>query len=144
MMNSYFKRAKELSDYSCDPNTKVGCIIVKDDVILSEGYNTLPKGLVNENYPLDCRLGPFLDTKYPYMIHSEAKAIVDAHRDLSGASMYVTLFPCNECAKLIIQAGIKEICYLEDKYFDQDNVIASKKMLKEANVKLTHIEWKEI
>ncbi|MDF9867123.1 dCMP deaminase [Bacilli bacterium PM5-3] len=141
MMNKiFFEKALEAKELSIDPNTKVGCVIVKDNIIVSKGYNTLPRGLQSCDYPLDCRKGAFLDTKYPYMIHSEAKAIVDAKCDLSNSVMYVTLFPCNECAKLIIEAGIKELYYLEDKYCNEDNVIASKRMLSEAGIKFEYIE----
>lgn len=135
MKETFFNEAIKAREQSIDPNTKVGCVIVKDGKIVSRGYNTLPKGLKEKNYPLDCREGAFLETKYPYMIHSEAKAIVDAKCDLSGATMYVTLFPCNECAKLIIESGIKELYYLEDKYCNEDNVIASKRMLSDVGVK---------
>jgi dCMP deaminase len=128
------------SKLSCDPNTKVGCVIIKDNVILSNGYNTLPTGLNINNYPLDTREGAFLETKYPYILHSEAKAIIEAKCDLNNSEMYVTLFPCNECAKLIIQAGIKKIYYLEDKYNGTDINIASKKMLDEAKISYELLE----
>ena len=134
MNKDYFKEAIKAQQLSIDPNTQVGCVIVKDDVIVSNGYNTLPKGLDAKNYPLAKRTGEFLATKYAYMIHSEAKAIIAAKCDLHGAQLYVTLFPCNECAKLIIESGIKELYYLDDKYASEDNVIASKKMLTEAQV----------
>lgn len=135
MNKEYMNMAYEYAKKSIDPSTKVGCVIVKDNVILSTGYNTLPKGLDITKYPLNSRNGTFLETKYPFMIHSEAKAIVDAKCCLNDAIMYVTLFPCNECAKLIIEAGIKTIYYAEDKYFDTDSVIASKMMLDDANIK---------
>lgn len=134
MMSKYFNEALKASELSIDPNTKVGCVIVKDDVIISRGYNTLPKGLKCEEYPLDCREGAFLDTKYPYMIHSEAKAIIDAGCHIDGASLYVTLFPCNECAKLIIESGIKELFYIDDFYANHDNVKASKRMLNDCGI----------
>lgn len=140
MMSKYFKAALEARELSVDPNTKVGCVIVKDDTIISSGYNTLPKGLKTLDYPIDCRSGAFLDTKYPYMIHSEAKAIIDAGCRVDGASMYVTLFPCNECAKLIIESGIKELFYLEDKYANEDNVIASKRMLNDCGIAYQQVD----
>lgn len=140
MMSKYFAEAIKCSELSIDPNTKVGCVIVKDDIIISRGYNTLPKGLKCEEYPLDCRSGAFLDTKYPYMIHSEAKAIIDAGCRVDGSTMYVTLFPCNECAKLIIESGIKELFYLDDKYANEDNVIASKRMLNDCGIAYQHVD----
>jgi dCMP deaminase len=134
MNNDFMNEALKLKELSIDPNTKVGCVIVKDSKIISKGYNTLPGNLQCHDYPLDVREGNFLMTKYPYLIHSEAKAIVDAHCDLQDCVLYVTLFPCNECAKLIIQAGIKKIYYLEDKYAHEDNVIASKRLLSDAHI----------
>lgn len=131
--------AFEYATKSIDPSTKVGCVIVKDDIILSSGYNTLPKGLSIDKYPLNSRNGAFLETKYPFMIHSEAKAIVDAKTSLKDAVIYVTLFPCNECTKLIIEAGIKTIYYAEDKYANTDSVIASKMMLDDAKVKYEYL-----
>lgn len=129
---------------SCDPNTQVGCVIVKDHQIISRGYNTLAGCLEPENYPLDNRGNGVeyfdLDTKYPYILHSEAKAIINAKTDLEGCSIYVSLFPCNECAKLIIESGIKYIYYLEDIYADSANVKASKRMLNEARVECIQVE----
>jgi len=133
-MTKYMELALLVATQSCDLNTKVGCVVVKDGVILSEGYNKLPKGLKLENYPLDVREGSLLETKYAYMLHSEAKAIVDAQVSLDGATIYVTLFPCNECAKLIIESGISEIIYLSDKYNNTESNIASKRMLDEVGI----------
>lgn len=134
MNKEYLNQLKEESLKSCDPNTKVACLIIKDDVIVSKGYNSLPKGIDISKYPIDCRNGDYLNTKYPYMIHAEAKAIVNARTDLTNATLYVSLFPCNECAKLIIEAGIKKIYYLDDKYALEDSTIASKRMLDDAKI----------
>ena len=100
---------------SKDPNTQVGaCIVSTDDVILSTGYNGMPKGCSDDEFPWG-REGA--ETKYPFVVHSELNAILNAcGRDLRGSRIYVTLFPCNECAKSIIQSGIKEVLYLSDKY----------------------------
>ena len=136
-------KALEARELSIDHNTKVGCVIVKDNVIVSKGYNALPKGLKEENYPLAIRTGTFLETKYAYIIHSEAMAIVKAQCNLEGASIYVTLFPCNECAKLLIEAGIKKVYYLDDKYHYADNVIASKRMLKDAKIEVEMINLED-
>jgi len=119
---------------SSDPNTQVGSVFVKEDRIITSGYNTLPKGLKFEDYPMAVRVGEFLEVKYTYVIHAEAKAIVDARESLEGSTLYVTLFPCNECAKLIIEAGVKEIYYYEDKYADSKEIIASKRMLDDAGI----------
>ena len=120
---------------SKDPNTQVGCCIVsQDNKILSMGYNGLPIGCSDDEYPWD-REGDPLDTKYVYVTHSELNAILNYRGgNLEGAKIYVSLFPCNECAKAIIQSGIKEIIYGEDKYPDTPAVIASKRMLNSAGV----------
>lgn len=143
MINKYINKALEYAQYSDDLNTKVGCVIVKDDEIVSYGYNCLPKGLTKKKYPLDKREGNYLETKYPYMLHSEAMAISNARCDLENASIYVTLFPCNECAKLIIHSGINNVYYLEDKYAESESVIAAKMMFDDAHVKYILIEGGE-
>ena len=121
---------------SKDPNTQVGaCIVSEDNKILSMGYNGFPKGCSDDDFPW-CREGDPLNNKYFYTTHSELNAILNYRGgSLEGAKIYVTLFPCNECAKAIIQCGIKTIIYDCDKYKDQDNVIASKRMLDAAGVR---------
>ena len=123
---------------SKDPNTQVGaCIVNKNKRILSTGYNGFPYGCSDDTFSWD-RDGD--DTKYKYVVHAELNAILNAGgRDLTGARLYVDLFPCNECAKAIIQAGISEIVYLYDKYSDTESTIASKKMLNSAGVRLTQL-----
>ena len=118
---------------SKDPNTQVGaCIVSTDNIIISTGYNGLPNGCSDDEYPWD-REGE--DTKYPYVVHAELNAILNANgRDLRGSRLYVALFPCNECAKAIIQAGVKEVLYLSDKYANTPATIASKRMLTSAGV----------
>ena len=100
---------------SKDPNTQVGaCIVNQENIILSTGYNGFPIGCSDDEFPWD---RDSEDTKYPYVVHAELNAILNAHgRSLRGAKIYVALFPCNECAKAIIQSGIKEVIYLSDKY----------------------------
>lgn len=124
---------------SKDPNTQVGaCIVSTDDVILSTGYNGMPKGCSDDEFPWG-REGT--ETKYPFVVHSELNAILNAcGRDLRGSRIYVTLFPCNECAKSIIQSGIKEVLYLSDKYADSMSTLASKRMLDAAGVKYRKLE----
>ncbi len=125
---------------SKDPSTQVGaCIVDKDNRILSTGYNGFPSGCSDDEFPWE-RDGGFCDTKYPFVVHAELNAILNARgKNLTGAKIYVALFPCNECAKAIIQSGIKEIIYLSDKYAETDVVKASKKMLSAAGVKFTQL-----
>ena len=126
---------------SKDPNTQVGaCIVDNEKRILSTGYNGFPAGCSDDDYPWE-RDGDFGDTKYPYVVHAELNAILNARgKNLTGSTIYVDLFPCNECAKAIIQAGIKEVVYLSDKYASIEGTIASKKMLNSAGVKLRQLE----
>ena len=122
---------------SKDPNTQVGACIVHNNVILSTGYNGFPYGCSDDEYPWE-REGDFQNnTKYPFVVHAELNAILNSQgKSLMGATIYVALFPCNECAKAIIQSGIKEVVYWEDKYADTDGVKASKKMFELAGVKI--------
>ncbi len=126
---------------SKDPSTRVGaCIVSDDNIIMSTGYNGMPKGCSDDEFPWD-REGE--QTKYPYVVHAELNAILNANgRDLRGSRIYVDLFPCNECAKAIIQCGIKEIRYLSDKYADTAVTRASKRMLDAAGVKYTRLHPK--
>ena len=124
---------------SKDPSTQVGaCIVSQDNIIISTGYNGMPKGCSDDEFPWE-REGS--DTKYPYVVHAELNAILNANgRDLRGSRVYVALFPCNECAKAIIQSGVKEVVYLSDKYKDTMGTLASKRMLMAAGVKFTRLE----
>ena len=121
---------------SKDPGTQVGaCIVNEENRIMSVGYNGMPCGCSDDEFPWD-RGGDTLDTKYPYVCHAELNAILNFRGGfLKGCKVYCTLFPCNECAKAIIQIGIAEVIYLEDKYATTDSVIASKKMFDAAGVK---------
>lgn len=130
--NDYFMAIAKLSaKRSKDPNTQVGaCIVSSGNRILSIGYNGSPNGFEDDSFPW-AREGDPLDTKYLYVVHAERNAILNYHgsrRDLEGATIYVDLFPCNECAKEIIQAGIKHVVYLSDKYAGDDGTIASKRL----------------
>ena len=124
---------------SKDPSTQVGaCIVSPDNIIISTGYNGMPKGCSDDEFPW-AREGT--DTKYPFAVHAELNAILNANgRDLRGSRIYVALFPCNECAKAIIQAGVKEVLYLSDKYKDTMGNLASKRMLEAAGVKYTKLK----
>ena len=119
---------------SKDPNTQVGaCIVSPDNIIISTGYNGLPNGCSDDVYPWE-REGA--ETKYPFVVHAELNAILNANgRDLRGSRLYVALFPCNECAKAIIQSVVKEVLYLSDKYADSPSTRASKRMMDSAGVK---------
>ena len=109
----------------------------QDNIILSTGYNGMPKGCSDDVYPWD-REGE--QTKYPYVVHAELNAILNAHgRNLQGSRLFVALFPCNECAKAIIQSGVKEVLYLSDKYADSLATLASKRMMDSAGVKYTQL-----
>ena len=125
---------------SKDPNTQVGaCIVSQDNIIISTGYNGMPKGCSDDEFPWE-RSGEEVETKYPYVVHAELNAILNANgRDLRGSRIYVALFPCNECAKAIIQSGVKEVLYLSDKYKDTMMNLASKRMLMAAGVKFTQL-----
>lgn len=128
---------------SKDPNTQVGaCIVNEDKKIVGVGYNGLPLGCSDEVFPWE-REGDFLDTKYPYVCHAELNAILNSIQSLKNCSIYVALFPCNECAKAIIQSGIKEIIYLSDKYCGTESDLASKKLLDAAQVKYRKLEVAE-
>lgn len=122
---------------SKDPNTQVGaCIVDLNNKIIGIGYNGFPIGCSDEDFPWDNQ-GEFLETKYPYTCHAELNAILNSiGKELKGCKVYATLFPCNECAKAIIQSGISEVIYLSDKYKDTDIVKASKLMFQTSNVKI--------
>ena len=124
---------------SKDPSTQVGaCIVSKDNIIISTGYNGMPKGCSDDEFPWE-REGA--ETKYPYVVHAELNAILNANgRDLRGSRVYVALFPCNECAKAIIQSGVKDVIYLSDKYADSMATLASKRMLDAAGVSYRPLE----
>lgn len=136
--DEYFMGIALLScERSKDPNTQVGaCIVSKDNRILSVGYNGTPNGIEDKDFSWK-REGEFLDTKYAYVVHGEANAIANYRgnkKDFEDSKIYVTLFPCNECSKMIVQNGIKEVIYLNDKYDGTDENVASKRILDSCNV----------
>jgi dCMP deaminase len=135
--DEYFMGVAKLAAHrSKDPSTQVGaCIVSPENIIISTGYNGMPNGCSDDEFPWG-REGA--ETKYPYVVHAELNAILNANgRDLRGSRVYVALFPCNECAKAIIQSGVKEVVYLSDKYAGTPGVQASKRMLDAAGVKYT-------
>lgn len=127
---------------SKDPNTQVGCCIVNNDnVIMSVGYNGLPKHCHDDEFPWE-REGSLENTKYAYVVHSELNAILNSkNKDLKDCKIYVTLFPCNECSKAIIQSGITQIYYLCDKYHDTPGNKASRRLLDTAGVKYQQLDF---
>ena len=126
---------------SKDPNTQVGaCIVNNENRILSVGYNGFPAGCDDDVFPWERKADDDYDTKYLYVCHAELNAILNYRGgDLTGSRIYVALFPCNECAKAIIQSGIKEVVYLSDKYADTAGTRASKRMFDAAGVKYTKL-----
>lgn len=145
--DEYFMAIAKLSAMrSKDPNTQVGaCIVSNDNRILSIGYNGAPNGFDDEKFPWG-REGENLNTKYPYVCHAEMNAILNyrgSKKDLENSKLYVDLFPCNECAKIIIQSGIREVIYLSNKYAESENNIASRKLFDSCKVKYRKIELNE-
>lgn len=140
--DEYFMGVSILSGKrSKDPSTQVGaCIIDEEKKIIATGYNGAPRGIDDEDFPW-AREGDFLETKYAYVCHAELNAILNATREsLRNCTIYVALFPCNECAKSIIQSGIKKVVYLSDKYMDVPAFIASRRILNMAKVELVHMK----
>ncbi len=141
--DEYFMAVALLSaQRSKDPNTQVGaCVANNQNKIVGVGYNGFPLGCSDDDLPWN-RTGELLNTKYPYVCHAELNAVLNSiSTDLRGCRVYVGLFPCNECTKVIIQAGIEEIIYLSDKYADTDSVRASKIMLeKSPNISYRRLE----
>ena len=129
------------ADRSKDPSTQVGaCIVDEDNRILSTGYNGFPQGCSDDEFPWnrDASRG---ETKYNFVVHAELNAILNARgKSLLNSRVFVSLFPCHECAKAIIQTGVKEVVYLSDKYNGTDSDNASKRMLNAAGVKLTQLK----
>ena len=144
--DEYFMGIALLSaERSKDPSTQVGaCIVSENNKILSTGYNGMPIGCNDDEMPWEREAEKPNDTKYPFVCHAELNAILNSPSLMNNknAKIYVALFPCNECAKAIIQSGIKEIIYACDKYAQTDAVIASKMMLDRAGVQYRKYESK--
>ena len=142
--DEYFMSIALLSSLrSKDGNTKVGACIVSDDhKVLSLGYNGMPLGVSDEEIPWagSKENKPYLETKYPYVCHAELNAILNSNHNLKGSTLYVTLFPCNECTKAVIQAGIKKVVYLSDKYHETDAEVAARRMLDMVKIPYVHYE----
>ena len=140
--DEYFMGLAHLSALrSKDPHTQVGaCIVDQNKRVVSIGYNGMPFGCDDDVYPWS-REGEAIETKYPYVVHAELNAILNARTSPRDCSLYVSLFPCNECAKAIIQSGIKEVVYESDKYADQDMTKVSRKMMTDAGIKLRQLDY---
>ncbi len=125
---------------SKDPSTQVGaCIIDEDKKIIGIGYNGFPIGSNDDEMPWG-KEGDFLDTKYPYVVHAELNAILNSIKSLKNCTIYVTHFPCNECAKAIVQSGIKKVIYFSDKHKHKDSTKASRRILENAGLNIKKIE----
>lgn len=135
--------AKLTAMRSKDPSTQVGaCIVSADNRILSVGYNGAPNGFDDDNFPWN-RQGENLETKYPYVCHAEMNAVLNyrgTRKDFENARIYVDLFPCNECAKIIIQSRIKQVIYLSNKYKDSENNIASRRLFDSCGVEYHQLD----
>lgn len=140
--DEYFMGLAHLSaKRSKDPSTQVGAVIVSTEHrVVGIGYNGFPNGCSDDEFPWG-REGDFGQTKYPFVVHAELNAILNSTQNLKGCSIYVSLFPCNECAKAIIQSGITRIVYESDKYAETDGVKASKRMLAAAGVELVQLPY---
>ena len=140
--DEYFMGLAHLSALrSKDPNTQVGaCVVDQDNKVVTIGYNGMPRG-INDSLVPWAREGGFKETKYAYVVHAELNAILNSPRSLKDCTLYVSLFPCNECAKAIIQSGIKKVVYESDKYNGTDGNIVSKKMLTLAGIELVKLDY---
>ncbi len=126
--------AELIAQRSKDPSTQAGSVIVNEqNVVVGMGYNGFPRGVKDEDLPWE-RTGAFLETKYAYVVHAEENAVYNSNAQTKGCKLYATLFPCNECAKTIIQSGITEVIYASDKYHDVDMSVAARKLFDRAGV----------
>ena len=143
--DEYFMSVANLSSLrSKDPRTKVGSCIVNDrNHIVGVGYNGFPVGISDDEFPWG-RDGDFADTKYPYVVHAEQNAILNAHIQIYGCRIYTTNFPCHECTKYIIQAGITEVIYMRENGSDDDSKIASNRMYSAAGIRIRKMDELEV
>ena len=133
--DAYFMGLALLSSQrSKDPGTQVGACIVKENRILSMGYNGFPNGCSDDEFPWNSEADDILEVKNTYVCHAELNAILNSSGNVRGATLYVTFFPCNECTKAIIQSGIKRVVYLNDRNHNKPTIVAARKMMKAAEV----------
>ena len=139
----FMRMAFTIAERSKDPSTQAGAVVVNEEnVVVGMGYNGWPRGIDSNDLPWD-REGDFEDTKYAYVCHAEENAIYNANNITKGCKIYCTLFPCNECAKTIIQNGIKEVIYDNNKYGDTSAAKSAQKMFKLAGIKLRQYSCKK-
>jgi dCMP deaminase len=139
----FMRMAHLIAERSPDPSTQAGAIIANENnIVVGVGYNGLPRGVELEEVPWE-REGDFENTKYPYICHAEENAVYNSNSGTKNCKIYCTLFPCNECAKTIIQNGIKEVIYDSDKYATDPKFKISKKLFKLANIKLRQYSSKK-
>ncbi|XP_039264812.1 deoxycytidylate deaminase-like [Styela clava] len=142
----YFMAVAFLSaQRSKDPSTQVGACIVNDEKkIVGIGYNGMPNGCDDDILPWRRKANSILDTKYPYVCHAELNAILNKNSaSVQGCTIYVALFPCNECAKLVIQSGIKKVIYMSDKHHEKEEMIASRKLFELAKIECVKFQPKQ-
>ncbi|MBP7006440.1 MAG: dCMP deaminase family protein [Candidatus Pacebacteria bacterium] len=138
----FMRMAHVISERSKDPSTQAGAVVVDAmNVVVGVGYNGFPRGIQNDDLPWD-KSGELDETKYAYVCHAEENAIYNANNSTKGCKIYCTLFPCNECAKTLIQNGIKEVIYESDKYANTPIVRASKKMFQLTKIKVRQFKSK--
>ena len=139
----FMRIAHTIAERSKDPSTQAGAVVVNDEnVLVGLGYNGWPRGIKNDDLPWD-REGEYENTKYAYVCHAEENAIYNSNNSTKGCKIYCVLFPCNECAKTIIQNGIKEVIYENDKYAETPAVRASKRMFSLAKIKIRQYSCKK-
>ncbi|TAN33399.1 cytidine deaminase [Patescibacteria group bacterium] len=139
----FMRMAHVIAERSKDPSTQAGAVVVdKNNVVVGMGYNGFPRGIASDKLPWE-REGGFLDTKYAYVCHAEENAVYNANNDTRGCKTYCTLFPCNECAKTMIQNGIIEVIFESDKYHDVDAFAAARRLFDAAGIKYRQYvcEW---
>ena len=138
--DTFMLMADLISERSKDPSTRTGGVVVdENNVVLGLGYNGWPRGVEEGIFPWDREGGyekeEFLNTKYAYVVHAEINAILNSNKSVAGGKLYCHLFPCNECAKTIIQCGVKEVIYADDKYMNEEYSVAAKKLFDLAGVR---------
>ncbi|TQC51423.1 dCMP deaminase family protein [Mycoplasmopsis mucosicanis] len=140
--DGYFMALSKVSALrSKDPSTQVGaCIVDKDKKVVGLGYNGMPKGIDDDTFPWDREASKPKDTKYPYVIHAEVNAIINAFGKTKGATLYTSLYPCSNCAKTIVQAGIDTVIYESDKYHDTEDGEIARKILQSCNINCVQLE----
>ncbi|RJQ35439.1 cytidine deaminase [Candidatus Parcubacteria bacterium] len=134
--DTFMLMAMLMAQRSKEPNTQTGAVVVDErNVVLGLGYNGFPRGIGTDDLPWGKEQDDWVYTKYPYTVHAERNAIYNANKTVAGGKMYCTLFPCNECAKTIIQTGVKELIYFDDKYMNEEYSVAAKKLFDLAGVR---------